>query len=226
MVKRQKLSRPITDQGRIELDIAVHDSDNKTIILNMPGYNEDSDGLGNKYLHLADLLQDRNMGTIVRLGNKKYDGLNFASTMRGNLRFAIDYCQSMDHFERLYLMGFSAGASAIAAVAADYPSIEKILLVAPSCDAGLKYVEKGLKKYRGEAYFATGENDDIADPDFVRELHDLSYVATRKQFVTIPNCNHNFSGEDNSRVISKAPFWAFREDETFPSPEGGTILYN
>ena len=42
----------------------------------------------------------------------------------------------------------------------------------------------------------------------------------------IPNCNHQFFGEANGKIMSKAPLWAFAGDTTFPSPEGGKKLYD
>ena len=41
----------------------------------------------------------------------------------------------------------------------------------------------------------------------------------------VPDCDHRFSGATNGRILSKAFLWAFREDDTFPSDEGGLDIY-
>jgi len=220
-----KLSRPI-NKGRLALDLAIHEVDNDIIIINYPGLGEDLNGPRNRYLNLANHLQESGMGTIVRMGNIPDIRLGNSKRMRDNLRFTIDYCLSLSETPRLYLMGLSAGASSIASIASDYPSIEKILLIAPSEDVGRRNIEDGLRGYSGEIYFTTGDSDEIADPANVREFFEIARKSKKKEFRIIPKCNHDFPGRDNSMIMSKAPFWAFNGDDSFPSPEGGKVLYD
>jgi hypothetical protein len=41
----------------------------------------------------------------------------------------------------------------------------------------------------------------------------------------VPDCDHHFTGEVNGRILGKAYLWAFAGDDTFPSPDGGVLLY-
>ena len=41
----------------------------------------------------------------------------------------------------------------------------------------------------------------------------------------VPDCDHRFSGADNSRALVKAVYWALGHDDTFPDPKGAPQLY-
>lgn len=121
-------------------------------------------------------------------------------------------------------MGFSAGASAIAAISYEYPSVKKILLMAPSGDAGHEALEKGLSEYVGEIFIAVGANDEVVGAEVVKTFaHHLK--KTSAQCVIIPNCDHQFRGTKNGMIVSNAPIWAFIGGIEFPSHEGGIELY-
>jgi len=166
------------------------------------------------------------------MGNPDFPNLPYPKGMIDNFRFVLDYCLSNGRElsgkedPSLYLMGFSAGASTIAAVSGDYPSVKKILLMAPSGDAGQEAVERGLGKFTGEVYIAVGENDEVVGLRAGKIFYDLATSAKVRKLEIIPNCNHQFFGETNSRIMSKAPLWAFAGDTTFPSPKGGKKLYD
>lgn len=66
---------------------------------------------------------------------------------------------------------------------------------------------------------------DKAKAEFTTEHDSGASDARKKALVVIPDCDHQFQGLVNGKIMSKAPFWAFADDESFPSPEGGTILY-
>jgi len=151
--------------------------------------------------------------------------------MINNLRKMIEYsltnskkianCKN----PKLYLMGFSAGASTIAAVSAEYSEVEKILLMAPSGDAGLDNCRKNLAKFSGEVYIAIGDKDDVVGTEAGKIFYDLVKAASKKELVIIPNCDHQFRGEINGKIMSVAPLWAFAQNKTFPSPDDGIVLY-
>jgi dienelactone hydrolase len=230
--KRITLERPIRGQRPLELEVAIHPLSNGVIIVNYPGITGDIDGYNNKYSKQADFIQEKGIGAVVRMGNPVYDKLPYPQGMIDNFRYVIDHCLS--HGKELsgkakpvfYLMGFSAGASTIAAVAGDYSAVEKILLMAPSGDAGQKATEKGLAKFEGEVYIAVGARDEIVGPEAGQIFYDLATAARVRKLVIVPNCDHQFRGERNGRIMSKAPLWAFAGDNSFPSPEGGKKLYD
>ncbi len=228
---RITLKRPIKDQRTLELEVAVHPYSNGVIVVNYPGINGDIDGYNNKYGQLADFVQEKGIGTVVRMGNRFYDELPYPQGMIDNFKFVLDYClaNGRDLSERsdpkLYLMGFSAGASTIAAVANDYSAVEKILLMAPSGDAGSGAIERSLGRFAGEVYIAIGDRDEVVGPQTGKTFYDLATAAKVRKLVTIPDCDHQFRGERNGIIMSKAPLWAFAGDITFPAPAGGKRLY-
>ena len=133
-----------------------------------------------------------------------------------------------DESADIMLMGFSAGASAIASVSSFYIDIPKILLFAPSGDAGKKPVEEGLKSYWGEVYIVVGERDDVVGPEVGQIFYDLATRASHRELFMIPNCDHQFKGEVNGRIMSQAPFYAFATGDkpAFPDPNSGIKLYD
>ena len=216
----------------INFEINIHDCpESNVIIINYPGYQGDIDGYQGKYRALADLIQRKGIGAVIRMDNHHRYGFVYEKSVVADLRATVDYalanaesiCSTRE--PSLYLMGFSAGAGAIAIVAAEYPQISKVLLLAPSVDAGKATIEKAFGTFRGEVYIAVGEEDECVGKEAGDYFLSLATSARRKTLVIIPNCDHQFQGRTNGKILSKAPFWAFAGDESFPSPEGGVLLY-
>ena len=230
--KRITLQRSIQGQKPLELEVAIHSHSNGIIVVNYPGITSNIDGYNNKYSRLADFVQEKGIGTLVRMGNELFDELPYPDGMIDNFRYVVEHCLANGHQlsgknnPTLYLMGFSAGASTIAAVVGDYSTVEKILLMAPSVSACQEAVERSVGKFKGEVYIAVGANDEVVGPKAGQTFYDLATAAKIRKLVVIPNCDHHFMGERNGKIMSKAPLWAFAGDTTFPSPEGGKKLYS
>lgn len=230
----QFIQRPIAGGRILQILIAIHPAVNKTIILNYNGAGGSLDGYCEKYLKIADLLQRRNIGAVVRVENRLRTDLPYAETLAGNFGFAVDYV--LKHARGicgqdkpdLFLMGFSAGASAVAVIAKDFPQVRRILMVAPSADAGREALEEALTSFAGEVYMVFPDSDEVISRDFSRHIYLKAADANpRKVFYrVVPHCGHSFRGERNGRILSKAPLWAFAGDKSFPSPEGGVKLYD
>lgn len=216
--------------------VLVHSNDSGIIIINYPGFNGDINGYNNKYQKIADMLCERGIGAVARTSNLQVSGVDYSESVKDALRSTIEYalqnriaiCGS--DAPTIYLMGISAGASAVAAVAHEYVhldwGVEKILLIAPSGDAGLDSIKTGLINYTREVYITVGANDEVVGVSTPGRFSRLAISASVNRFVIVPNCDHQFRGEVNGRILSKAPLWAFAGDETFPSPEGGIKLYD
>ncbi|HEX9110750.1 MAG TPA: hypothetical protein VF845_04685 [Terriglobales bacterium] len=220
------------EERTIHFEINIHDCpESNVIIVNCPGYQADIDGYQGKYRILADLIRRRGLGAVIRMDNQYRYGFLYEKSVVADLKATIDYalanaesiCSTRE--PELYLMGSSAGAGAIAIVAADYPQIKKVLLLAPGVDAGKTAIEEAFGKFRGEVHIAVGENDECVGKEAGEYFLGLATGASKKTLVVIPNCDHQFQGLVNGKIISKAPFWAFADDQSFPSPEGGVILY-
>jgi len=214
----------------IDIEIAVHKANSHKVIINYPGSGGHIDGYNNKYLTLAEHMQNK-IGSVVRMWNKNIPGVNYSQLLRENLKTVIEYVISNSYKicgsnqPTIYLMGFSDGAGAIPTVAHLYPEVEKILLLAPSFGAGWKEIHKGLKQYKNDLYVVIGSNDKIVGTKNGQIFKDIAESSRLNLLEVIPNCDHQFKGKDNGKILSKAPFWAFDNDNTFPSPDGGLELY-
>lgn len=237
-----RLARPDDETAReknrgseetiIRFEINIHDCPEcNVIIINYPGYQGDVDGYHGKYRTLADLIRRRGIGSVIRMDNQLRYGFRYEKSVVADLKATIEYalansasiCSSRE--PDLYLMGFSAGAGAVAIVAADYPQIKRVLLLAPSVDAGKSAIEEAFGKFRGEVYIAVGEYDECVGREAGDYFLGLATAARKKMLVVIPSCDHQFQGLVNGKIMSKAPFWAFADEKSFPSPDGGMILY-
>jgi dienelactone hydrolase len=221
------------EEKAIRFEINIHDCpESNVIIVNYPGYQGDIDGYQGKYRRLADLIRRKGLGAVIRMDNQYRYGFLYEKSVVADLKATVDYalanakaiCSTSE--PDLYLMGFSAGAGAIAIVAADYPQIKKVLLLAPSVDAGKTAIEEAFGKFRGEVYIAVGEYDECVGREAGDFFLGLATGARKKTLVVIPNCDHQFQGRINGKIMSKAPFWAFADDESFPSADGGIELYD
>jgi hypothetical protein len=214
----------------IRFDIAVHPSESGNIVINYPGKEESIDGYCGKYRNLADFVQEKGVGAVVRSGNHLWKWLSYVQSVQDDLRLIIDYAVSHSHEicgsenPSVFLMGFSGGSFATAAVAHEFPQVEKILLTGPAYGNQRDIVEAGLASYTGEVYILLGDNDHVLCGRAGRDFYDMAAAASRKELVVVRNCDHYFRHEVNDKIFSKAPLWAFAGETAFPSPEGGVRL--
>jgi pimeloyl-ACP methyl ester carboxylesterase len=215
----------------VEVELAVHPNSSKRIIINVPGISGDIDGYADKYRVLASHMQADNLGAVIRTGNRFIAGYLVDINLRAALQYARENAREIcgDAKPEVMLMGFSAGASAIAAIASEYPEVAAILLYAPSGDMGQEAVRSGLKDFKGEVYIIQGENDEVVGPQAGKLFAGMATGAKHKELFMIPNCDHQFRGEANGRIMSEAPYYAFSKGTTrptFPDPNGGIKLYS
>ncbi len=218
----------------LPVELRIHPHTNGIIVINYPGFNGDVDGFANKYGKLGNFLQ-RNLGAAVRTDNPRFEGVDYSQSVQDHLRAVIDYTlvhsveisgKSPQETE-LYLMGNSAGAGAVSAVANEYPQVKKILLIAPAGNAGGDAITHGLGRYKGECSIIVGENDEVVGPEAGALFASLATAASIVRSAVIPKCDHQFRGDINARIMSAAPLWAFRGLEgQLPNPEDGIDLYD
>ena len=124
----------------------------------------------------------------------------------------------------VYLAGFSSGGLAVGAVAFRYPEIKRILLLSTYDSVG-DYFYTGVEQFTGDIYMAYGSQDPMAG--FLAYVLGCGSMAANSLHVRqVPECDHRFSGATNSKILTKAFYWAFNGDESFPSAEGGLQLYD
>jgi dienelactone hydrolase len=200
------------------------------VVINYPGYNGNIDGYAQKYEKLACRIVEKDVAAVVRMGNEDRLGFLYEESLIGDLRVTIEYVignaakMCATSTPDIYLMGFSAGAGAVAAVAAEYPAVKKILLIAPAGDAGNRNIAN-LAHFQGEVYVTVGAWDEVVGMHAGEYFMELAKAATKKNLVIVPRCDHQFRGKKNGMVLSKAPLWAFCGDTTYPSSDGGVALY-
>lgn len=215
----------------VPVQLTIHPNTSGRIIINVPGFSGDINGYAEKYKKLATHMQKTDLGAVIRTAgwNPSKGGLP-DTQLRAALEYARENAEEIcgNDVPDIMLMGFSAGASAIAAMSSLYTGIPRILLFAPSGDAGREAVEDGLTNFGGEVYIVVGENDKIVGPEAGKVFYDLATRASHRELFTIPNCDHQFRGETNGRIMSQAPFYAFAAGERpdFPNPNGGIKLYD
>lgn len=213
------------------IEVAVLKGTTDKVVINYPGAGGTLEGYENKYLKLASLIQEH-IGSVVLMNNVRVPTSEYHTILRNNLEDVIDYsiANAVSLFgvsePEIYLMGFSNGAGAVAAVAHKYPQVSKILLLAPAFGAGVEEVSKGLAEFKNEVYIAIGKNDINVGYKSGETFKGLAKNASLVKLEVIPDCDHQFRGETNSRILSKAPLWAFLDEKTFPSPDGGIKLYD
>jgi hypothetical protein len=212
------------------------------LIVQAPGTSEVKEGTRNRYVRLGEHLQGRGLATLVSFNPPRPDAQFKYPHEPYSYRDASwnrIYVESMAHVvehcvkngaalcgtaePEVYLAGFSSGGSVAGAVAPFFPAIRKILLVS-AYDSVDQFFLAGLRRYTGEIYVAYGEQDAPAAV-LAMMMPALARGASAVHARAVPDCDHHFTGEVNGRILGKAYLWAFAGDDTFPSPDGGVLLY-
>lgn len=209
--------------------LAIHPNLSRRIVINVPGTRGEIDGYADKYKILGYYIQSAGLAVVVRTGNNfnKYPAdINLNAALVYAKQHAWEICGEPE--PEILLMGFSAGASAIAARAHQHPEVTRILLGAPAKSIRGINVKEGLSKFKGEVYIIIGDKDDSVGTDSGKTVYKWAQNASHKELFVISDCDHQFRGEKNGRIISQAPFYAFGigEKPLFPNPNGGIKLYD
>ncbi len=214
---------------KFQLELAIHPLTIGKIIINYPGSEGSLDGYNNKYKTLAEYIVDQKLASVVRLPNPHTYGFGWDMNLREVLSYVLKNSEAIcgTKSPELYLMGTSAGAGVIASLAWEYPEIKKILLLEPAPIPDDEVTKEALGKYTGEIYIVVGSGGEALGEIVGRKFLDSAIKASRRVIFVIPNCDHQFKGEKNGRILSQAPFYAFLDDPKplFPEGNGGVKLY-
>jgi hypothetical protein len=214
-----------------QLEVAIHAASSPRIVVFLPAHGDPIDGLTKRFVKLADHLRARGVGAVVRSANPTVRGQEFDVTCRARARDLIDGVVARavaicgQESPEVLLVGVSAGASAFAAEGPNHAQVRRMLLIAPTYEAGRAAVAEGLLRFRGELYVVVGEDDDIAG-DAPKQLVSLASSSMRSELRVVPGCDHLLRGEKNGRMLSHAPLWAFLGDGDGPDPSKGVKLYD
>ncbi len=220
-------------------EIFIHECNSKNIIINIPGYGGTAEGYENKYIKLGDYIVSKELGSFVRMNNSvprsMYNTLNrnlYPSHIISKTHEVIEYCINNsieicgEKDPNIYLIGTSAGGAVAAYMANRYKEIKKILLCAPSGNIEMKQIMETYKDFKGELSIIIGENDEVVGTYISHVYLQQCKNASEKRIRLLHNCNHNFTGEENGKLLSHAPFWAFdNENHPILDSNKGIILY-
>ena len=220
-----------------EVALSAYPTDSHIIIVNSPGSGELKDGRNDRWMKLAKHFQEQQIGSLVTYNAPRpdgqvqlpwepysYKGAGWNRLLLESLAHAVEFSLERAHeicgtaSPTLYLAGFSSGASAVGAAAFQYPEVKRILLLSVYDSVGDCFYD-GVTQFPGDIYLAYGSEDPIAG--FLAYVLALGPMAANSFKVKqVPNCDHRFSGETNSELLTKAFYWAFCGDDSFPDPTG------
>lgn len=226
-----------------DIPMSIYPTNSEIIIINSPGAGgAANDDRKSRWDILGEYIQQQGIGTFIKYNHPAPDAhfkfpeepyshkdTSWNQLVVESLIHVIDYAlENSDELcgspiPTLYLSGFSAGGSACGAVAHMYPEVRQILLLSAYDSVG-DYFYTGIREFTGEIYMAYGADDMMAG--FL--AYTMRFIAKKASMVhvqEIPDCDHGFRGDTNNMILSKAYGWAFAGDSSFPSPEGGILLY-
>ena len=237
--------RTATPQGQpvdYEIPLTAYPCDSGRLLIISPGSGELKDGRHDRWRKLAEHLRELGLCATVTYNTPRPDfqvQLEWeAYSYRGaswnrilmesvchvadwSLQQAAELCGAES--PEICMAGFSSGGSAVGAVAFRYPQVKQLLLLSSYDSVGDPFYE-GVTLFTGDIYMAYGAQDLPAGM--------LAYVVSVGPLAArsltgrpVPDCDHRFSGPDNSRALVKAVYWALGHDDTFPDPTGAPQLY-
>ena len=202
-------------QRSYRVDVAVHAQESERIILMCPGAREHLGGNAIDYDVMIDRIRRFGLGAVVRYTDP-YDGqgdypkvllANFRRVLTSVIGNAKRICSHPT--PKIGVMAYSSSGGAVAALAADFPAIDVILLVAPSIDVPRGVIAPGLKRFGGALYVLIGDQDDIVLPQQAFWFYENAVKAHHREYVEIPSGGHFFKRDHSRFVLSLAPEWAF-----------------
>ena len=207
-----------------------------------PGSGELKDGRHDRWRKLALHLQEMGLCATVTYNVPRpdfqvqlewepysYQGASWNRILIESARHATEWalnrsqelCGSDE--PEICMAGFSSGGSAVGAVAHLYPQVRQLLLLSTYDSVGDSFYE-GVSLFTGDIFMGYGAQDPPAG--MLAYLVSVGPLAARSMVGRpVPDCDHRFSGADNSRALVKAVYWALGHDDTFPNPKGAPQLY-
>ncbi len=217
------------------IEVALHPQlGADTITIMMGGLNGHVDGWMHKNTKVAELLRRQANTAVVRAGGPQAEGgvedPHIMQQARALIKKSIAQAEALTGKPASELTfqvsGYSAGGSGMAAVAHEFPQIKKMLLVAPSVNAGDKNVKQGLMKFRGNVAITVGKEDELAK--YAEKL--IAHTEGRTlpiHFQELSNVDHRFTGVRGGELFSASFLWGLdNQGEHLESSQRGIKLYN
>lgn len=144
------------------LDVAVHPAQSDTVLLIIPGVDGSVNGYEDKYIRIAEQVQDKHGVAVVRIANPFISSFHWESNPRRILDYITKNASIItgrSEAPRIKVMAHSAGASIVARIAHEYDNITDILLVNPAEKLGGEAMRSGLKNTNARTTAVFGSKD-------------------------------------------------------------------
>ncbi len=230
--------------GRVDFEIPLtaYPCDSGRLLIVSPGSGELKDGRYDRWRKLAQHLQGQGVCATLTYNVPRpdfqvqleweaysYRGASWNRILTESVCHVTDWaleCASQlcgTKSPEICMAGFSSGGSAVGAVAHMYPQVRQLLLLSTYDSVGDPFYE-GISFFSGDIFMGYGSQDPPAGMlAYVVSVGPLS--ARSMVGRPVPDCDHRFSGADNSRRLVKAVYWALGLDDTFPDPAEAPQLY-
>ena len=191
------------------LDIAIHPADSKVVLLTVPGVDGSVDGFEDKYVKIAESIQEKYGAAIVRMANPFITSYHWESNIRQSLNYIIENTEEITGQKdaEIRIMAHSAGAAIVAQIAWEYPEITRILLVNPATKLGIDKIQYGLSEFGGNKITVLfgSEDPSVGDVDEIAKISEAKNVYTH----ILEGVDHNFSGESLEAFIAAPALYLF-----------------
>ena len=191
------------------LDIAIHPADSKVVLLTVPGVDGSVDGFGDKYVKIAENIQEKYGAATVRMANPFITSYHWESNIRRSLNYILENTEEITGYKdiEIRIMAHSAGAAVVAQIAWEYPEITRILLINPSTKLGIGKIKYGLSEFSGNKITVLfgSEDPSVSDVDEIAKLSEAKNVHTH----ILEGVDHNFSGESLEAFITAPALYLF-----------------
>jgi alpha/beta superfamily hydrolase len=212
------------------VQFAAHPATCGLLIIIYPGLNATMDGESRhftqahpyRYRHVAKRLQAEGVAAVLRVANPPCgyygDGQVAVDRLARAIDYALAHAQALcgQRCPELCLLGFSAGAGAVAALAGAYQP-KRMLLIAPSGDVGSRRIIAGLKDYAGQLVLLVGEQDEVVGRDAACLFEEISPAARPKDVLFVPGCDHFFTRPDHHQLLEETIRRVFAGSNYAPS---------
>ena len=191
------------------LDIAIHPADSKIVLLTVPGVDGSVDGFEDKYIKIAESIQEKYGAAIVRITNPFITSYHWESNIRQALNYILENAEEITGHKDIdvRIIAHSAGAATVAQIAWEYPEITQILLVNPATKLGIDKIQYGLSEIGGSKITVLfgSEDPSVGDVDEISKLSEAKNVHTH----ILEGVDHNFSGELLEAFITAPSLYLF-----------------
>lgn len=177
------------------LDIAIHPADSKVVLLTVPGVDGSVDGFEDKYVKIAESIQEKYGAAIVRIANPFITSYHWESNIRQAINYMLVNTEEITGHKdaEIRIMAHSAGAAVVAQIAWEYPEITRLLLINPATKLGIDKIKYGLSEFGGNKITVIFGSEDPSVND-AAELSKADETA-RMRTLILDGVDHHFSGD-------------------------------